>query len=474
MADPPPRITDHRPDLPALLDDVLSSAMAKEPAQRPASASALLLEVNRAFTRRMRAAFTPPGPIEAPEETGIRPAEVDVPTRERDHPDETPLPETSPRAFEPAPPPPSPTERAATPGTPPPPLAEPEATRPAETERAAPLPAERGAPVAPPPAAPVAPPRTPPVAPKPGAAAAAPRRIGLVAAALLALAVVAFLLGRGGSDDGDGGDSQPVAAGPLTIDAPSGWRPAGAAFAVPGLRLSDDVTLAPDGDARKGAMAAGMTDAGNASMLPAPFLARLADVPPRDDSVELGELEGYRYEGLKPKGFGQPLTVYVSPTSEGVATVACAGPAGGGSAFLDECETAATTLGLASGTAFPLGGGERYSTRLDATFDRLNAARRSQAAALRKASTPAKQAAAGDALAASYRRAARSLKGAVVSPELAQDNARIVRALGDAGEAYADLAQAARQGKRARYRAAASRASAADERARRALRFIGG
>ena len=456
MADPPPRITDQRPDLPVRLDEVLASAMAKEPSQRPASAGALLLEINRAFSRRMRAAFTPPGPIEAPEETGIRPAEIQVPTREREHPDVSTEPEPSPPTQpSPVPPAPGPTAPAARPQ---PPVAEPVATRPAVTER--PAPAARA------PAAAPAPPRSAPVRTAPG-------RLALAAGLLLVLAVAAFLLGRSGSDD-QGSDSQPVAAGALTIDAPTDWRPAGSEFAVPGLDLNDDVTLAPDGDAAGGAMTAGMTDAQNASLLPAAFLARLDEVPPRDDQVELGELEGYRYEGLEPKGFKPPLTVYVSPTSHGVATVACAGRAGGGSGFLSQCESAATTLGLVSGTAFPLGGGERYAAKLDATFNRLNAARRRQAAALRKASTAGKQAAAADDLAASYERAVRSLRNAVVSPEIARDNARIVVALGDAGRAYADLASAARRGNRVRYREAARKADAADERARRALRFIGG
>ena len=45
-----------------------------------------MLETERAFSRRMRAALTPPGPIEMPEETGIRPAEMQVGTREAQQP----------------------------------------------------------------------------------------------------------------------------------------------------------------------------------------------------------------------------------------------------------------------------------------------------------------------------------------------------------------------------------------------------
>ena len=34
MADPPPKITDHRPELPGTLDEVIATGMAKEPAER--------------------------------------------------------------------------------------------------------------------------------------------------------------------------------------------------------------------------------------------------------------------------------------------------------------------------------------------------------------------------------------------------------------------------------------------------------
>ena len=78
MADPPPKITDLRPELPVTLDEVIARGMAKDPAERHGVRGRALLAVNRSFTRRMRAAFTPPGPIETPEEVGIRPPEQEV------------------------------------------------------------------------------------------------------------------------------------------------------------------------------------------------------------------------------------------------------------------------------------------------------------------------------------------------------------------------------------------------------------
>ena len=47
-----------------------------------------MTDLSRSFTRRTRAAFAPPGPIEVPEETGIRKAEGSVPTRESPKPTE--------------------------------------------------------------------------------------------------------------------------------------------------------------------------------------------------------------------------------------------------------------------------------------------------------------------------------------------------------------------------------------------------
>ena len=78
---PPPLVTDQRPELPEALDDVISRAMSKDPDERPANATDLIDEAERAFGKRVRAVITPPAPPERPEESGIRKAEGRVPTR---------------------------------------------------------------------------------------------------------------------------------------------------------------------------------------------------------------------------------------------------------------------------------------------------------------------------------------------------------------------------------------------------------
>ena len=101
LSEPPPLVTDQRPELPPNLDEVICKAMDKDPKARYASATALIDEAERALGKRVRAVITPPGPIEGPEEAGIREKEARVPTRPervRRHPEPVPDPAPAPAA----------------------------------------------------------------------------------------------------------------------------------------------------------------------------------------------------------------------------------------------------------------------------------------------------------------------------------------------------------------------------------------
>ena len=101
LSEPPPLVTEQRPDLPPNLDEVICKAMDKDPASRHPSASALIDDAEKALGKRVRAVITPPGPIEGPEEAGIREREARVPTRpERLR--EPPAPDTTPGVEAPA------------------------------------------------------------------------------------------------------------------------------------------------------------------------------------------------------------------------------------------------------------------------------------------------------------------------------------------------------------------------------------
>jgi hypothetical protein len=81
LSEPPPLVTDQRPELPPNLDEVICKGMDKDPVTRFQTATGLIDEAERALGKRVRAVITPPGPIEGPEEAGIREKEARVPTR---------------------------------------------------------------------------------------------------------------------------------------------------------------------------------------------------------------------------------------------------------------------------------------------------------------------------------------------------------------------------------------------------------
>lgn len=286
-------------------------------------------------------------------------------------------------------------------------------------------------------------------------------------------AVAGLLLGRatGGSEEETPAADNVNAAGALELSYPDGWQRAQDPPAIPGLELKDPIALSERGSARD-ALVAGTTEATGPTLLPAAFLRRLDESPERDDAVRLGTLDAYRYRNLRPDGFDGRLTLYVAPTSVGVATVACAATGGSAGTFLPACEDVAAGLDLTRGEAFALGADKNYLARLDRTFGRLNRDRKRQVRALRAAKTPAAQAKAASSLSESYGRARRSLRGGSVSPAVSGAAASVRAALARTEAAYARLGAAARRGNGEAYAAARKDVQAAEASVQRALREV--
>ena len=506
--------------------------MAKDPSERHRSATELVTDLSRAFTRRTRAAFAPPGPIEVPEETGIRKAEGSVPTRETPKPSEpspattkpataadVPVLATKPATAAEVPAPATKPATAANVATPeveresesaPAAVSQPqldvedadapatalaeaavaaeaapappdEAVLPEEDDRAA-LPApdteaasENGVTADSMPAAPVPSGTTAPAAEKERPAARArprgpPRGIA-AAVLLLALLAAGYAAGKALS----GGDDEPavprsVSAKGFALEAPAAWTASTRTAQVPGLPLEDSVHLTDADGAKAGSLSAGFTTASGPTLLPAALLDRVGHAP-EGTAVKLGSVEALRYEGLRPEGFDRRLTLYTVPTTGGVLTIACSAPAAPVNDFMPRCEEAALSLDLKNVDAFPLGPDEDYLRDVQNALTRLDGSRRGGVRRLRQAKTPAAQARRARAVAQSYSTAAGSLSGATKNPLVIDANRAVVHALQEGAAAYRALAGAAGREERGAYDRARKRIARADASLRRALKL---
>jgi hypothetical protein len=442
MSDETPSVTTERPELPPALDSVISRGMAKEPGDRPASASELLTDAEHAFDPSTRAAIQIPGPLESPEEAGLRRAEVDVDTRDAksQESDElrTQLGGVAPTA----------------------PGQQPDATRlgdAAGTQVAGAAPGATqlgGAPAAAtqmgtgPEADTASLPSGGSTPPRGTAVPAAERRVSPaliagIAVAVVALAVVGFLVGKGGG----GGDSQPegtstAQSGAITITYPSSWQRSDQVPALPGYKFTNPIAVGPKGQADN-RLVTGLVDASGPALLPAAFVKALGADPSRTDTVRLGDLQAYRYRNLDPSNFNPALTLYAVPTDKGVATIACQADPAQAAKFLPECERAASTLKLEGAKPFDLGPGRDYVNRVNGTLDKLQSTRADQLKALKSASTPAAQAKAAGNISRAYEGAAKALARDPVSPQVAATNDAIVAALNDASDAWGKVADGA-------------------------------
>jgi serine/threonine protein kinase len=306
------------------------------------------------------------------------------------------------------------------------------------------------------------------------------RRGAIIKAALVliaALIALAAAFGDRGSDPrgSRGSDpraaSAPIVASPtssvtgrqLALKVPRGWSRLRSSRDL-GLPLSGVVAVAPRAGSADRVVEFGvMKDdtASNSALLPAAFLGSIgqpAGTVPARTAVRLPaqRLAAWRYRNLRSGGTDRQLTVYAVPTTNGVATVACAAPSGQADAFAGQCEAVAGTLELVSGRPYPVGPSETYASALNAAFGTLQQATTTEEATLQAAQTVAGQASAARALASNYQTAAAQLAVLDLSPADRDANGRLVTALRRLGKAYQRAARAATAGDASSYRAASA------------------
>jgi serine/threonine-protein kinase len=388
LTEDPPRITELRSDLPDALEQVIARGMAKDPADRPASARELMLDARRAL-----------GALPASDAgaTPTRIASAPAPSAQAD-----PSADTSKTRYA--------TETASPPGGAP--LAAPRAEVPATERRRSDAPAA------------------------PAARHRAPFILAVAVTALLAGVLGVLLGGSGTSSHAAFGDS--ASTGNIELSFPSSWHRIAAPAPIAALPLADTIALAPTTGATSAALLAGVVNTSGPALLPA---ALLAGRPLTPSAVEIGASAAYRYSNVSVPGLAGPATIYAIPTTAGVATVACLA---GSSGVQHECAQIAATLRLNSASAFPLTPSPAYAGALTRALGSLQATITAASARLAGAHSAGAQAAAADQLASAFRTAGLFVAHLSVSPAVSAINAKLAGALSAAGNGYAALAGAAR------------------------------
>jgi hypothetical protein len=232
----------------------------------------------------------------------------------------------------------------------------------------------------------------------------------------------------------------------IRLQGPPGWRQQAGQAGISGLEIAAPVSLTA-GPGRRGrelAAVAGISRAAGAKLLPAAYRRQLGDGTARA-AVDLGGLEAYRYTGLETEA-GYPLTVFVAPTTTGVATLACRMPKGEVDPAASRlCARMASTIRLTNGRGYPLGPSAAFAKKLRHAFARLKARQSKELGEMGDAKRASSQAAAAKRLADGFRRAAKSVASGEITPESAGGRAAVAAALRRVRDAYKRLAAAAGQ-----------------------------
>lgn len=434
LADPPPALSEHRPELPGDLDAVISTAMAKNPSDRFETAGALVEAFETALDAPTKGAIKPPPPISAPADAGIREEAEPAPT-----PVEQPLPRTK-ASDQPTPP----TKASDQP-------------TPAREEPSWVLRRPRVAETTP----------APPSTTVPGR----PRLWVWLGAALLvvALAAVGFIVGRGGKSEAKPSAPSNISVQGVGLRLPAGWHRLAHPARVPGVTYPGAFTVGPlSGSVR---LVAARTKGVWPTLLPAAFEDRAqsqAYLLARQDVVRLGKREAFRYHGLKLNGVTGTVTAFVLPSNGKVELLSCVGPAAA-AALGRRCEGVAATVELAGSGRYSLTPDSGYAHVLGRSIRRLNQARATGRKKLANADKPSAQARAARVVAGVFALEGRLLAKQKTELLVTPVNRRIVSALHGVQSAYTALAAAASNNAGAAYSAARASIRAREAKLRSAL-----
>jgi serine/threonine-protein kinase len=423
----PPAVSTLRVGLPAALDAIVSAGLAKEPGDRPATATALLEAALEALGGPAGARGTAEPATAAEAGAGDGPQGATPPQVLRRPVTDADFPPTMAPGSRLVPPESDPS------------LTVPDHLPPELAERADAAAASAAA----------------------VSAAQLRRRRRLVGAGGLAVVVVAGVAGvlaggRGATPEPATAASplsSTVANGTVAASFPTTWhqRPATPAAHVLGLRSPITIEAARDAT-----VAVGLASSSNRRLLSSTGLKAVEGKLPRPDRVRVGVLSAYRYRGVRLRGVSGTTDVLAAPTTAGIVTLACTLGASAPVGAAADCTRIFGSLRLQKGRPSTLGPDAAYATALGEALLALDQRRVPARRTLAAATGPKSQSGAADDVATAYRRAATALAGATPGPAEEGVHADLRAALSAAARAYARLGTASRGGHRAAYATAAT------------------
>jgi hypothetical protein len=441
---PPPKATDLRPELPPAIDAVIAAGMAKDPAARPASAAELIRDASAALSRvelTSQDTRISPGAEGLPAIQGTRQADVVATAASA-----VPIREIETTRASAVIPPAEPT-RLTAPAPPAEPAAESAPAGPAASTRASEQPRREG-----------------------GSWSLRAAVFVLAAAAIAAGILVGHSATKHRTSQAQ---TSSAVAGPLRLRYPSAWQLSDTVPALPGTTFASPIVISAPAPAAGTVEAGVVTGASGPSLLAPGLRSAVTGGPPVGQMVRLAKLGALRYGPMRVNGVDGTVTIYVVPTSAGVATIACISAQ---SAFDASCEHVAATSVLVGAVSYPLGPNPAYAQALSGAIARLNAAVAAPLAALGSARAHGAQAAAAHRLAVVYTGAAGDIARLTASPRDGQAGAALAAALRQLAAGYSQAATAAAHTNAAGYSAAGRQlrtAAAALQRALQALSALG-
>jgi hypothetical protein len=300
----------------------------------------------------------------------------------------------------------------------------------------------------------------------------APARVvhPLIVIALVLAAVFGYLAGshRVSSSSGQSptGPAQLANAAGLVLEYPVGWEHPAAPKSIPGLELTEAITLSPHGEAAAGLLA-GMLPAGEPAPLPAGFLARLGRAP-QAEVVSLVSTQAYRYSAIDLPGYSGVFDLYAIPSGSGTRLIACFAPERLTAAG-EACERIVANVTLTGTAALTLTPSAAYAGALAPAVSALDRARLSVRKQLGESASASAVVAPARSLASRYEHAAGTISTLEAPAPAAAAQVELSHSLSAASKAYDELAAAAESEGVSAYDAARQRVAGAESDVDRAL-----